>query len=1626
MKREIFYLFLIVGLAAGAAFGTIYDVTMFGAVCDGVTDDRAAIQAALDAASAAGNGTVTLPTGVCVVGGGLVVDGDIWLSGVSRDESVLKLAPGGYTGIVAVLDFSNVTAGGARDLTVDASWFGVTGASVFGVKVTGSQNVTMERTAILYRLGAPSGAPVTVDGVTLVDSFVAYVSHPTLSLLLSEPSTPTVYNDPSPTIEIDAPGVDFGVVSTTLVVDVDGIAVSASCVADGSSAACESPTLSTGPHTVTAQVTDSALRQATISRSFDLVLDTTPPTVTVIQPTATVEWGLAPTAILSYIDDVSGVDLSTLEVRANGHPTPVTCDAGTASATCQGLPSISLGANNMDITVRDRAGNVATVSYPFTVEDTVPPTVSFLEPLGPAKHELPPTIRIEMSDTGVGIDINAFVLEMDGVDVTDTNCVTYPTIKCTGDWGVGVHTALARSFDHAGNQSVATTTFEIIAETAPPIVDVQFLGGSPPRIRATYSDQGDVGSGVALDFDTFVAIVDGQDISSTCSKYSSYAYCYPPSLAPGRHTATVSISDDNGNVGTDTLTFDTVAQGAPSISINLAPYVTKLYNEPTPRFFVNYNDSNGIDLQTLLIEVDGTDITDTDCYVTGSWARCESTLTAGTRTVSAQIEDLNGNLGSTVWVFDLIIDTTPPTLTLVEPGAVVENKDPVILATYSDAGSGINKSTLSAKITQPFSLYLYCTLVGLTEGVCERTAQYNSGFYTVEVWIEDEAENEALVSHTFELVDSVAPSVEITEPTSPRIDWDLSPRIQIETDDAQATLQLTVDGVDQTSTCNAGLSCEAEWGIGSHTAVATLTDGDVNIGSASRDFEVVFETVPPEIEITPADGSVITDEVPRTFVVSYAERGEVSAAGIGLDLGTLVIKLDGVDITWRCNVAAGEAVCLSPDMAVGLHTIEARVSDLNGNEAVEESTFELAIQEAKIEILKPGDHASSFDPEIFVAYSEPIAGIDPATLDVAVDGVLVTSTCALEPGYAICQAPTLTPGTHSIAAQVQDGLGNLVTTEKDVEILEVDLRAVAKCNPTGGPAPLEVLFDGEAISPGWPIMQYRWDFDADGADEVTQWVYPLAVEHTYQTLGIQLATLEVVSYLGPTVIDICPVGVQGNPPTAEASASPSNGPVPLSVDFSCEGEDPEGPIAFYEWDLEGDGIFETLSATTGAATHVYQTPGEFAAVCRVTDYEGITALAPTEETTVRPGVAGSPTVNAYTSSSNTEGQTPFRVGFRGTASDEDGYITLWEWDFESDGTVDHSSSYSGSKTYTYTTPGVYAATLTVTDNAGLTASDTLRLVAHPSPTTIYVEDDTIDLASGESSTVKTTLGLDTPVKIVMRDEAGAVRRNLVDEFRFKGTYYDSWDGADDAGQPVAHGPYFAELEYQVGSETLIAEVASPPWPGPDESWERGSLPSIFEPFANDPLEIDFTLNNAAEATALIGLSASGEGFLLLLNSEALGAGDHRVIWDGLDTDGNLAVPPLGESFLVGMSADYFPNNTIFVAAAPVLSNVTVSPNLFDPSTPDYLTPQDPVAEITYSLDRLADVELTVTNLETGVVLRQIVDPLVVAGTDLTITWDGRAADGRFADRGDYRLTLRAVDSAGSASLTRLALVRVFY
>ena len=78
------------------------------------------------------------------------------------------------------------------------------------------------------------------------------------------------------------------------------------------------------------------------------------------------------------------------------------------------------------------------------------------------------------------------------------------------------------------------------------------------------------------------------------------------------------------------------------------------------------------------------------------------------------------------------------------------------------------------------------------------------------------------------------------------------------------------------------------------------------------------------------------------------------------------------------------------------------------------------------------------------------------------------------------------------------------------------------------------------------------------------------------------------------------------PPTVSASASPGSGNAPLSVELTAVGQDSDGSVVSYAWDL-GDGN----TATGATVRHTYASPGDYVATVTATDNDGLTAAART-------------------------------------------------------------------------------------------------------------------------------------------------------------------------------------------------------------------------------------------------------------------------------------------------------------------------------------------------------------------------------------------------------------------------------
>lgn len=171
-------------------------------------------------------------------------------------------------------------------------------------------------------------------------------------------------------------------------------------------------------------------------------------------------------------------------------------------------------------------------------------------------------------------------------------------------------------------------------------------------------------------------------------------------------------------------------------------------------------------------------------------------------------------------------------------------------------------------------------------------------------------------------------------------------------------------------------------------------------------------------------------------------------------------------------------------------------------------------------------------------------------------------------------------------------------------------------------------------------------------------------------------------------------------PQIAISATPLTGTAPLTVNFTGSATDGAARIPSYRWDF-GDGDFSNQAA----ASEVYRRSGSFTAVLTVTDNLG--AISSKNVTIVVTAPADHPP-RVSISASPATGPSPLAVTFTSAASDPDGQVTGYLWDFG-----DGQTSTAGSPSHTYTGQGNFAARLTATDNSGATASPSISINVLP-------------------------------------------------------------------------------------------------------------------------------------------------------------------------------------------------------------------------------------------------------------------------------------------------------------------------
>ncbi len=160
--------------------------------------------------------------------------------------------------------------------------------------------------------------------------------------------------------------------------------------------------------------------------------------------------------------------------------------------------------------------------------------------------------------------------------------------------------------------------------------------------------------------------------------------------------------------------------------------------------------------------------------------------------------------------------------------------------------------------------------------------------------------------------------------------------------------------------------------------------------------------------------------------------------------------------------------------------------------------------------------------------------------------------------------------------------------------------------------------------------------------------------------------------------------------------TPKTGEAPLLVYCISSVSFPDSQIQWYLWNFN-DGT----TSSEQNPVHRFEQPGEYTITLSVTDIRSKT-YTKQEKISVQPPCNIPPTPEAY--ADKNEGPAPLMIAFTGKATDPDGTIIRYFWDF-GDGTT----SSEQNPTHHFQNPGIYTVVFSITDNDHQTRSTTLLI-----------------------------------------------------------------------------------------------------------------------------------------------------------------------------------------------------------------------------------------------------------------------------------------------------------------------------
>jgi hypothetical protein len=454
--------------------------------------------------------------------------------------------------------------------------------------------------------------------------------------------------------------------------------------ADYATSLCTPPAaLSDGEHALTVLVTDAAGESASVP--LVVRVDAHPPELADQAPLGTTT---DRRPAVSFAVDPGPSGLAWLTAELDG--VAMTVDG--ASATLAPAHDLGYGLHAVTWSAADRAGNTRDGFWTFRVVDQDAPVLSAAAPADGAELEARrPAIAFDLTDAGSGIDPATLHVLLDGADVAPFGGWTGDrfTVTPAADLAFGRHEVRVAAADRSGNQlPPAVWTFTVADRVPPALGDVRPDDGSSGSDRTPAVSVAVADSGVGLDPATLRLTLDGVAVAATLDD-GRLVHLPPVPLAFGVHTATATVSDLAGNAAIPLVwRFEVRDEAAPAITGKLPQPGATVAGAATIGFDVT-DAGVGVDAGSLLVTVDGSDVTTWGSFAEGRFRYAPGNLGAGVHTVAVTVSDRAGNrLGPELWQF-AVADPATFDLQLSGPAVVTAGNRATLVAAATSNGHAL-------------------------------------------------------------------------------------------------------------------------------------------------------------------------------------------------------------------------------------------------------------------------------------------------------------------------------------------------------------------------------------------------------------------------------------------------------------------------------------------------------------------------------------------------------------------------------------------------------------------------------------------------------------------------------------------------------------------------------------------------------------------------------------------------------------------------------------------------------------------------------------------------------------------------------------------------------------------------